>query len=485
MTKTKAQDKVPFLTKLILGAGSLPLFLGWATFNTVAYRIFNMKLEINPVLVSVALVLPRIWDAFTDPFMGQISDNHHGSKWGRRRPFIFWGSVFNALTFGCMWLFSQEWSGPAIISYFIVFELLFFTAFTVYSVPYTALTYEMTPDYNERTRVMAFTAFFNKLGEFFNGWIIYLCTAVSVAYFAAEGLTMSGIRAVCGIIALVVFFGIGIQSSFFVKERFAEKSRDQEKVSLIESCRSAFRSRPFLILVLIIVFNMLAGTLAMSMDYYLIMYYMADGNELLADGLKATLTSGYAIVGFASIPVLTWIATRIGKTKTLYSVYALMIIGGIAKWFVFTPGHTLLDLNILGWQFQFDPVLMIDPLLCGPMWVAVNILLNAMMADICDDDELKSGKRREGIFGAIYSWLQKAIFAVGTMFTGIAVAVSGFDAALKTAQTPETFTKMRLFLAGAPAAAAVLAIIALAFYPITAQRAAETRRKLEERRGVV
>ena len=193
----------------------------------------------------------------------------------------------------------------------------------------------------------------------------------------------------------------------------------------------------------------------------------------------------FIVVGFAAIPILTWIATRIGKTATLYLVYALMVIGGIAKWFIFVPGHELITLNLLGWNLQVDPILMIDPLLCGPMWVAVNILLNAMMADICDDDELKSGKRREGMFGAIYSWLQKAIFAAGTMFTGIAVAVSGFDAALQTAQAPATFTKMRLFLMGGPAAAALLAIIALAFYPITAKRAAETRKQLEERRGAI
>ena len=481
MMNTAELEKVPFSKKLILGMGSLPLFLGWATFNTVAYRIFNMELEINPVFVSFALVLPRIWDAFTDPFMGQISDNFHRSKWGRRRPFIFWGAIFNALAFATMWLFSPEWSGTAIISYFIVLELIFFTSFTVYSVPYTALTYEMTPDYNERTRVMAFTAFFNKMGEFFNGWIIYLCTAVSIAYFASDGLSMQGIRSVCGIIALVIFLGIGILPALFVKERFADQSKQQEKVKLIDSCKSAFQSRPFLILIAIIVFNMLAGTLAMSMDYYLIMYYMAKGNELLADGLKATLTTGYAVVGFASIPLLTWIATRIGKSGTLYLTYGLMVIGGIAKWFIFVPGHSLYYIG----KFAIDPILMIDPLLCGPMWVAVNILLNSMMADICDEDELKHGNRREGVFGAIYSWLQKAIFAAGTMFTGIAVAVSGFVATQGIDQSTETFTKMRLFLAGGPALAAMLAIVALFFYPITAKRAANTRKELEERRGAI
>ena len=68
------------------------------------------------------------------------------------------------------------------------------------------------------------------------------------------------------------------------------------------------------------------------------------------------------------------------------------------KWFIFQPGHTLIYIGTVA----IDPVILIDPLLCGPMWVAVKILLESMMADICDEDELKYGKRREGVFGAVF-----------------------------------------------------------------------------------
>ena len=109
------------------------------------------------------------------------------------------------------------------------------------------------------------------------------------------------------------------------------------------------------------------------------------------------------------------------------------------------------------------------------------VILASMMADICDEDELKHGLRREGMFAAVFSWLEKSVVSAAFFGTGLALGLSGFDVELGAAQSVDTFTKMRLFLAGAPSLTALLAIVALAFYPITAATAAETRRKLDQR----
>jgi GPH family glycoside/pentoside/hexuronide:cation symporter len=193
------------------------------------------------------------------------------------------------------------------------------------------------------------------------------------------------------------------------------------------------------------------------------------------------LSSGYAVVGLVSIPIIAWLANLFGKKGSLYFVYGLMVFGGIMKWFIFTPGHHLFYIG----KIAIDPVILIDPILCGPMWVAVKIMLASMMADICDDDELRYGKRREGMFGGAFSFLEKTAWSLSAVASGLTLWLSGYNSALGGNQDPKTFTIMRLFLAGAPAITAVFAIVALKFYPITAKRATETRRKLEERRGVV
>ena len=112
-------------------------------------------------------------------------------------------------------------------------------------------------------------------------------------------------------------------------------------------------------------------------------------------------------------------------------------------------------------------------------------MLASIMAETSDQDELKHGKRREGMFGAVFSWLEKTAWSLAALGVGLTVWLSGYKSELGGNQDSKTFTIMRLFLAGAPAISAVFAIVALKFYPITAKRAAETRRKLEERRGVV
>jgi GPH family glycoside/pentoside/hexuronide:cation symporter len=259
------------------------------------------------------------------------------------------------------------------------------------------------------------------------------------------------------------------------------KTEHQEKVKLFQTCKEAFSSRPFMILVLIVILNVLSGVLAMGMDHCVMTYYMTNGDITLGSIWKGLLSSGYAVVGLVSIPIIAWLANLFGKKGSLYFVYGLMVFGGIMKWFIFTPGHHLYYIG----KIAIDPVILIDPILCGPMWVAVKIMLASMMADICDDDELRYGKRREGMFGGAFSFLEKTAWSLSAVGYGLTLWLSGFHSELGGNQTPGTFTIMRLFLAGAPAITAVFAILAIKFYPITAERAAETRRILEERRGAI
>lgn len=478
---TLAEDRVSFFEKTSLGVGSFAAFFGFAGISVLAYPVYNMMLGISAAWIGVALMIPRLWDAVTDPVMGRISDNFH-SRWGRRRPFIVAGAVSMGLIFVAIWYAPPDWSDNGKLAYFIAMQIAFFTAYTVFSVPFSALTYEMTPDYNERTRVMAFLAFFHKCGELLGGWMLPLATALSIALVVgADDLNLAGVHAMAWIVGIGCMVVIGSLPGLFVRERFFHKIAGQRKVKLWESTKSACRNGPFLILVAIIVLNTLSGVLAMGIDQYLLVYFMNEGNKGAGLLQKGLLTTGYGVVGFAAIPVITWLAGRYGKQGALYFVYTLMVFGGIAKWFIFTPGHPILYIG----RVAIDPVILIDPLLCGPMWVAVKIMLSSMMADVCDEDELRHGQRREGMFSAVFSWLEKMVVSVSYLGTGLALAVAGFAVELGAEQSTATFTKMRLFLAGAPTLTALFALVALYYYPITANRAAETRKVLEQRRGEV
>lgn len=474
--------KVSIFERSLIGIGSFSAFFGFAGVSILAYPVYNMVFGVNAALVGLALMIPRLWDALTDPIMGRISDNAN-TRWGRRKPFIVVGAFAMAVLFGCIWMVPADWSDAGKIAYLIGFQILFFTAYTVFAVPYTALTYEMTPDYRERTVVMSFCAFFHKAGEFLGGWMLPLAAVFGLSLVAgASDPERSGIIVMGWCIGILILGLCGSLPGLFVRERFVRQPAEQDKpVALFASIRDAMRNRAFLILVAIIVLNTLSGVLAMGIDQYLLVYFMHDGDKALGLVQKGVLTSGYAVVGFLSIPVINWLASKFDKKGALYLVYGLMVIGALAKWFVFVPGYPMINIG----GTMISPILLIDPLLCGPMWVAVKIMLASMMADICDEDEYRHGQRREGMFGAVFSWLEKMIVSLAYMSTGIALAVAAFDPDLGGAQSPQTFTIMRLFLAGAPAITALFALVALYFYPIDEERAGQTRKKLEERRGVV
>jgi GPH family glycoside/pentoside/hexuronide:cation symporter len=116
--------------------------------------VLNVGLGMNPALVGTLQAIPRFTDAITDPVMGYISDNTR-SRYGRRRPYIFIGSILVGLIFALMWQLPAGYSEMFYFWFFLAGSFLFYLAYTIFATPWVALGYEMTPDYHERTRLMA------------------------------------------------------------------------------------------------------------------------------------------------------------------------------------------------------------------------------------------------------------------------------------------------------------------------------------------
>jgi GPH family glycoside/pentoside/hexuronide:cation symporter len=462
--ETRQEDKVGFWEKTALGAGFLAKFYGDNGVKSMAVPFYQMVLRVPPGTLGLILAIPRLWDAFTDPIVGIVSDNCR-SRFGRRKPIIFIGAILQALAFGAIWMVPSGLSQNATIAYLITTLLIFYTCFSIFSVPLMSLTYEMTADYQERTRVSAFGGFFGKIGELTYSWVFW---AANLAIF---GSVMHGMRAVGWTIAICVMGLFGMIPAFFVKERHFQRAAKQEKVRLIPAFRAAFSNRAFLLLIGFTVCQVLAGMLSSNIDYYLLVYHMNGGDIVAGTAWKATLSTGFAIVGIGAIYPVNWMANHLGKRKTLLLIFGLNLVGGVAKWFIFTPGNQ--------WK------ILLDPLLCGPAWTAVNILTVSMLADVCDDDEHRHGMRREGMLGSLFSWVQKTGYALAFFGAGKALEFVHFDAALGGAQTPSTILGMRLMLAGSITLWSLFAIALLSFYPLSKERAYAIRDELEARRGKV
>ena len=461
---TRKEDRVGLGEKMALGAGGLPIFLGLAAVGSFATPFYQMTLKLDPVWLAAALTIPRFLDAFIDPLVGRFSDNFH-SRFGRRRPLVALGAIVQALAFGMIWMVPTTWSQVGLTAWLVATQIVFYLGYSFFSVPFLALQYEITPDYDERTSVSSYVGFFGKAGEMGYNYIFPIASSVMFAS------AIAGVRTLGWVVGIIFLGLIAILPALFVRERYFHKTEKQETVKLLPGIAAAFSSRAFTILVALTLLQIVAGMFASNLDRYIIVYYLYGGDVAHGEFWKGNLSLGYAIVGILSIYPVSWLAQRIGKTQTVAITFGLTFLGALGKWFFYTPGHE--------WKILFDPIL------CGPVWIAINVLTPAMLADICDEDELRGGLRREGVFGAIFSWIQKVGYSTAFFGAFVSLKLTGFDAALGGHQTAATILRLRLILALSTAAWAILAIVLLRAYPLDRKRAHEIRAALEARRGRV
>jgi GPH family glycoside/pentoside/hexuronide:cation symporter len=169
------------------------------------------------------------------------------------------------------------------------------------------------------------------------------------------------------------------------------------------------------------------------------------------------------------VPLISLVATRIGKRQTLVLALSFALAGNLIKWFCYTPQYPLLFL--------------IPPVLVAFGFSALWTLTASMLADVCDLHELQTGHRNEGALNAMYAWTMKVGSTVAFALSGVLLNLTGFDQALGAGQSPDTILSMRLMDIGVPAMAVVFAIALAWIYPISEDRAYAIRAELEQRRG--
>lgn len=459
--ETPVKDSILESEKLQYGLGAFLSVPGNHAVKKMSYIIFNMVLGVNPILIGVASFIFRMWDAFTDPFMGSISDNSR-FKMGRRKPFIIIGAVLSAITFPLIWFVPSGLSEMLTFSYFLVSCLIFYTAYTIFSVPYTTLAMEMSPGYNERTSVVAWRALFSKMSAIGMGWMFFFSQRSSD--------TLTGMRWVA--IAMgVVFLVCGVIPGIFVKERFYKKTKKQKKIGFKKGLKLTFTTKPFMMLISMEILMVLGCQMINVLGPYLNVYYLHGGDKGLASIITGLNGTTGMICSILSIPVFTFLARKLGKVKALYINAGFMFFATICKWFLITPEHPY-------WM-------VINAALLGPGTTGIWVLMPSLMADISDWDEWRTGVRREGSFGSIYQWTLKFGASIAMLCSGLILTVTGFDSDLGGAQSPNTLLWMRILFMGIPATATFGILVILFFYPLNEDMADDIRAKLEARRGEI
>lgn len=483
--QTAAEDRISFTKKFIYGLGGLTNNLLGAAIGSMLI-VLNLGLGMNPALVGLIGALPRLTDAITDPLMGYISDNTR-SKWGRRRPYIFFGAIFSGVVFALLWQVPLAQSENFYFWFFLIGSIIFYLAYTVFATPWVALGYELTPDYHERTSLMAVQNFMGQMAWLVAPWFLWFMQSDVMFDDMMEGASWLAI--IIGIFAIVV----GVLPAIFLKERFtlsSEKTLEKidnkhnaekpEGVATQEEFPSGLadffkgfiatiKFSPFLRLcaATFLVFN--GFMLVASFQTYVIIYYVFSGDQALGAEYAGWSGTVSAISTFCVIFLVTKLSAAVGKRKAFFIVTSVSIFGYGLKWFCYNPDYPLL-------------------LLVPPVFIAFGLgglftLMGSMVADVCDFDELKTRQRREGMFGSIYWWVVKLGMALALAVGGFLLNATGFDVALGGAQSADTLYMMRLFDVLIPMLSSGIAIWMIVKYPITEDRALDIRQQLEARRG--
>lgn len=221
-------DRVPFKEKLAYGIGGL-MDGGGVSMMSCVMVAFMEHNGIALGLATTIFMIAKLWDAITDPFMGFISDNTRG-KWGRRKPYMFWGGISLLLCIFLVFLPVREWgmSVGGFTAYIILMYLLWNTCSTVTQVPYCSMASDITPSFRERNNAntvkLVFTAIASGLG-----YVLPLLFIEALKTDKANWLFMPKIDGVqfwllMSIIFGVLFGGGLVICGLFVKERINPKT---------------------------------------------------------------------------------------------------------------------------------------------------------------------------------------------------------------------------------------------------------------------
>jgi GPH family glycoside/pentoside/hexuronide:cation symporter len=482
----KVTEKVSMKEKLSWGLGGFSEQIAVNGLNNMFMPVFNMGFGLDSKLIGWAISIPRFFDMISDPLIGNMSDNCR-SRFGRRRPFILVGGILMALVFGLTYMASPYMGQWAMFAYATIACILFYLAYTIYSVPYTALGLELTDDYDERAHIQKYRLIFSSLATFAIPWIYPICLKVGeraqalagqdqVAWFEKPltlfpGLAADvsikaevlGSRYVAWACALFIVLAI-LPVSFAVKER--GRMSGKEKIGLLTSVKLVSKNKPFAFLLGMILLVITGMYFINPLLLYMNIFYVHGGDKSAGGILSGMFGSTQAIVMFISSFIVPYLVQILDKKKVLMIGLSLGALASFLNLFLVNPAHPKLQLisaAILGFGMS-----------C--CW----LLNGAFIADVCDADELAFGYRREGMFSASFGFVVKLAFTVIGVALGYLIAVAGYEAGADI-MTPETVKILRYFLVFFPMSCLILAAITMKFYPLTRERIHEIQRQLNER----
>lgn len=468
---THRADKLNFWTKLAYGAGDLGPAITANLLAVFLLVFFTNVAGLPPGLAGSILMLSKIWDAVNDPIVGWLSDRTQ-SRNGRRLPWMVWGAIPFGLVFVLQWVVPQFSDNPAVnqwglVAYYLAIAVVFNSFYTAVNLPYTALTAELTQDYDERTSLNSYRFAFS-----IGGSILSLVIALGI--FAALDLSPTRqylwLGILCAILSVIPLFLCvwGVRQRVLVMEHERLENPQPPALSYKEQLQVAFRNRAFLYVIGIYLCSWLAVQNTVTIIPYFVKDWMGLGDQDFTQVVIAVQVTSLVML-FIWSRVSQWVGKR--------RVYFM----GITLWIVAQVGLFLLQPGQIGWMYGLA-------VLAGFGVSTAYLIPWSMIPDVIELDEWETGQRREGVFYSFMVLLQKMALALGLFLVGQILQASGFVTS-PTGEAPpvqpeSALFAIRLMVGPLPAVVLVIGLVLAYFYPITREVHAELVLRLESRRSL-
>jgi GPH family glycoside/pentoside/hexuronide:cation symporter len=436
--------------KVVWGMASMGTQMVLGVYGAMLTIFYQDYLGLAASRTAIVSLVYLFWNAVNDPLFGYITDNTR-SKLGRRIPYMRYTAPFLALTFVLVWYAPPAAGQRAIFWWMLVTMLLYDSCYTMIGLVYSALLPEVTESDAERNDLQISASLFGMAGMVLGFLIpdLFRPKAGSSPSLFPLQMAMIGV-AVTAMVLIII-------TTLRVKER-PEFHQVDEPISPWQAVKFTFTSKSFLVLVSANLMSELVATLLLGSFFYLADYVMQVNAMIPLAALFIPLLIG--------IPITTLIRRRLGVVA---AQQALLVVAGVGLLLIMVVPTALIPLCLAIAGFG----------VAGP-----RTLTNVLFAQVADEDELRSGVRREGAFFGVNALITKPAQSVLLLLLPWFLEITNFvtreqnQGQISLDQPASAIWAIKAIVGLIPGIAVLLGALILTQYPLRGDYLARVKREM-------
>jgi Na+/melibiose symporter-like transporter len=459
-SQAAAPPPLGFALKLTYGLGSAAFGVSAAVLSAAVLQLyFNQVIGLPAIWVGAAIMLSLVADVILDPLIGHWSDNFR-SRLGRRHPFMYASALPVAAFFYLLWHLPRGLDGPSLLGFAVLVLVAIRVAVASYEIPSTALAPELAPDYHQRTVLLAYRWFFAIAAIALINIVLY------TVYLRQDAANPLGVLnrdryAQFGTMAAAVMFVCILVSSAATHSRIPflhqPSPRRVTAAQTFREIRSVFANPALIVL---IVANILGGaglgiTTALSNYFYLHLWGLSPQmiGPLASGGLLAS------VIGVFLAPALT---RKFGKKPAMLGLLGVSVAAGLLP----VSGRLLGIMPPNGSSLLYV-ILFGDVVLAAALGLMGLVIITSMVADVVEDQQVRTGIRSEGVLFAANGLVPKFTGGIGAFIAGALISLVHFPAkAAPGTVDPEIVRHLALYYIPCVVLLNGGSVVALSFYRI-------------------